>query len=172
MFSVVPNTRNSSTTHRSSRTTWEKRTVTWFWSCTVACLTVVVVCSRRILNSLLSRRRRNKTIAALCVPDAHQMCCVMISWEILAITLAMLQVFKYQQPNLFLVKWCKVHVVRRGWLQRHIIMDHQACRINHPVTFQSIHTLCLGTLWICSSVCSFQFAEDFAGRCQTWNFET
>ena len=54
-------------------------------------------------TSLLSRRR-NKTIAALCVPDAHQMCCVMISWEILAITLAMPQVFKYQEPNLFLVK--------------------------------------------------------------------
>ena len=124
-------------------------------------------------TSLLSRRR-NKTIAALHVPDAHQMCCVMISWEILAITLTMPQVFKYQQPNLFLVKWCTVHVVRRGWLQRHIIMDHQACRIMgaHPVTFRSIHTLCLGTLWICSSVCSFQFAEDFAGRCQTWNFET
>ena len=54
-------------------------------------------------TSLLSRRR-NKTIAALRVPDAHQMCCVMISWEILAITLTMPQVFKYQQPNLFLVK--------------------------------------------------------------------
>ena len=54
-------------------------------------------------TSLLSRRR-NKTIAALHVPDAHQMCCVMISWEILAITLTMPQVFKYQQPNLFLVK--------------------------------------------------------------------
>ena len=52
-------------------------------------------------TSLLSRRR-NKTIAALHVPDAHQMCCVMISWEILAITMP--QVFKYQQPNLFLVK--------------------------------------------------------------------
>ena len=49
-------------------------------------------------TSLLSRRR-NKTIAALCVPDAHQMCCVMIGWEILAITLAIPQVFKYQQPN-------------------------------------------------------------------------
>ena len=99
MFAVVPTTQNSSTTHRSRRTTWEKRTVTWFWSCAVACLTVVVVCSRRILNSLLSRRRRNKTIAALRVPDAHQMCCVMIRWEILAITLAIPQVFKYQQPN-------------------------------------------------------------------------
>ena len=54
-------------------------------------------------TSLLSRRR-NKTIAALHVPDAHQMCCVMISWEILAITLTMPEVFKYQQPNLFLVK--------------------------------------------------------------------
>ena len=53
MFSVVPTTRNSSTTHRSRRTTWEKWTVTWFWSCAVACLTVVVVRNRRILNSLL-----------------------------------------------------------------------------------------------------------------------
>ena len=54
MFSVVATTRNSSTTHRSRRTTREKWTVTWFWSCAVACLTIVVVRSRRILNSLLS----------------------------------------------------------------------------------------------------------------------
>ena len=54
MFSVVPTTRNSSTTHRSRRTTREKWTVTWFWSCAVACLTVVVVRSRGILNSLIS----------------------------------------------------------------------------------------------------------------------
>ena len=53
MFSVVPTTRNSSTTHRSRRTTWEKWTVKWFWSCAVACLTVAVVRSRRILNSLI-----------------------------------------------------------------------------------------------------------------------
>ena len=53
MFSVVPTTRNSSTTHRSRRTTREKWTVTWFWLCAVACLTVVVVRSRRILNSLV-----------------------------------------------------------------------------------------------------------------------
>ena len=53
MFSVVATTRNSSTTHRSRRTTREKWTVTWFWSCTVACLSVVVVRSRRILNSLI-----------------------------------------------------------------------------------------------------------------------
>ena len=53
MFSVVATTRNSSTTHRSRRTTREKRTVTWFWSCVVACLSVVVVRSRRILNSLI-----------------------------------------------------------------------------------------------------------------------
>ena len=53
MFSVVPTTRNSSTTHRSRRTTREKWTVTWFWSCAVACLTVVVVRSRGILNSLM-----------------------------------------------------------------------------------------------------------------------
>ena len=53
MFSVVPTTRNSSTTHRSRRTMREKWTVTWFWSCEVARLTVVVVRSRRILNSLL-----------------------------------------------------------------------------------------------------------------------
>ena len=36
MFSVVPTTRNSSTTQRSHRTTREKWTVTWFWSCAVA----------------------------------------------------------------------------------------------------------------------------------------
>jgi len=57
MLSVVPTTRNSSTTHRSRRTTREKWTVTWFWSCAVACLTVVVVRSRRILNSLLTNLR-------------------------------------------------------------------------------------------------------------------
>ena len=54
MFSVVPTTRDSSTTHRSRRTTREKWTVTWFWSCVVAYLSVAVVCSRRILNSLFS----------------------------------------------------------------------------------------------------------------------
>ena len=54
MFSLVPTTRNSSTTHRSRRTMRKKWTVTWFWSCAVACLTVVIVRSRRILNSLLS----------------------------------------------------------------------------------------------------------------------
>ena len=53
MFSVVPTTRNSSTTHRSRRTTREKWTVTWFWSCAVAYLSVAVVRSRRILNSLI-----------------------------------------------------------------------------------------------------------------------
>ena len=56
MFSVVPTTRNSSRTHRSRRTTPEKWTVTWFWSCAVAGLTVAVVRSRRILNSLMSLR--------------------------------------------------------------------------------------------------------------------
>ena len=61
MFSVLPTTRNSSTTHRSRRTTWEKWTVTWFWSCAVACLTVVVVLSRRILNSLISCCRTTDT---------------------------------------------------------------------------------------------------------------
>ena len=45
--------RNSSTTRRSRRATREKWTVTWFWSCAVACLTVVVVRSRGILNSLM-----------------------------------------------------------------------------------------------------------------------
>ena len=55
MFSVVPTTRNSSTTHRSRTTTREKWTVTWFWSCAVAYLSVAVVRSRRILNSLLAR---------------------------------------------------------------------------------------------------------------------
>ena len=54
MFSVVPTTRDSSTTHRSRRTTREKWTVTWFWSCVVAYLSVAVVRSRRILNSLFS----------------------------------------------------------------------------------------------------------------------
>ena len=53
MLSVVPTTRNSSTTHRSHRTTREKWTVTCFWSCAIASLTVVVVRGRRILNSLL-----------------------------------------------------------------------------------------------------------------------
>ena len=53
IFSVVATTRNGSTTHRSRRTTREKWTVTWFWSCAVACLSVVVVCSGGILNSLL-----------------------------------------------------------------------------------------------------------------------
>ena len=53
MFSVVATTWNSSLTHRSRRTTREKWTVTWFWPCAVACLTIVVVRSRRILNSLL-----------------------------------------------------------------------------------------------------------------------
>ena len=41
---------------RSRRITREKWTVTSFWSCAVACLTVVVVRSRRILNSLLPVR--------------------------------------------------------------------------------------------------------------------
>ena len=53
LFSVVPTTRNSSTTHRSRMTTREKWTVTWFWSCAVAYLSVAVVRSRRILNSLV-----------------------------------------------------------------------------------------------------------------------
>ena len=53
MSSVVPTTRNSSTTHRSRRATREKWTVTWVWSCAVACLSVAVVRSRRILNSLI-----------------------------------------------------------------------------------------------------------------------
>ena len=53
MFSVVPTTRNRSTTHRSRRTTREKWTVTWLWSCAVAYLSVAVVRSRRILNSLI-----------------------------------------------------------------------------------------------------------------------
>ena len=39
-------------THRTSREKW---TVTWFWSCAVASLSVVVVRSRRILNSLMKR---------------------------------------------------------------------------------------------------------------------
>ena len=52
MFSVVATTRNSSTTQRNRRTTREKWTVTWFWSCAVACLTVVVVRSHPILKSL------------------------------------------------------------------------------------------------------------------------
>ena len=58
MFSVVPTTRNSSTTHRSRRTTREKWTVTWCWSCAVAYLPVAVVRSRRILNSLKSGEGR------------------------------------------------------------------------------------------------------------------
>ena len=61
MFPVVPTTRNSSTTHRSSRTTREKWTFTWFWSCAVACLSVAVVRSRSILNSLIRRLRTTAT---------------------------------------------------------------------------------------------------------------
>ena len=64
-------------------------------------------------NSLPSSRW-NQTIAALSVSDAHQMCCVMISLKILVIALAMHQVFKYQQPILFLVNWCTVHLVHCG----------------------------------------------------------
>ena len=41
MLSVVLTTWNSSTTHHIRRTSQEKWTVTWFWSCAVACLTVV-----------------------------------------------------------------------------------------------------------------------------------
>ena len=65
MFSVVPNTRNSSTTHRSRRTTREKWTVTWFWSCAVAYLSVAVVRSRRILNSLLTMTHGRKRLTIL-----------------------------------------------------------------------------------------------------------
>ena len=60
MFSVVPTTRNSSTTHRSRRTTRKKWTVTWFWSCAVAYLSVTVVRSRRISpekNTLIKSER-------------------------------------------------------------------------------------------------------------------
>ena len=62
MFSVVPTNWNNSTIHRSRRTTRKKWTVTWFWSCAVACLTVVVVRSRRILNSLLLGPRQRTHI--------------------------------------------------------------------------------------------------------------
>ena len=48
-MSVVTTTWNSSTAHRGHRTTREKWTVKWF--CTVACLTIVVVCSHPILKS-------------------------------------------------------------------------------------------------------------------------
>ena len=56
---------NSSTTHRSGRTTWEQWTVTWFWSCAVVCLTVVVVPSHPILKSLLLEKRSACFIAQL-----------------------------------------------------------------------------------------------------------
>ena len=55
----------------------------------------------------------------------------------LAITLAMPQVFKYQQPNLFLVRWCTVHVARRGWLQRHIIIHHQSAELWGTILLRS-----------------------------------
>ena len=72
MFSVVPTTRNSSTTHRSCRTTREKWTVTWLRSCAVTCLTVVAVRSRRILNSLLMLTLTMSTF----------MIRIMIQWDI------------------------------------------------------------------------------------------
>ena len=69
MFSVVATTRNSSTTQRNRRTTREKWTVTWFLSCAVACLTVVVVRSHPILKSLLAvgkKRWAEGTIEGTC----------------------------------------------------------------------------------------------------------
>lgn len=57
---------NSSTPHHGHRTTREKWTVKWF--CTVACLTIVVVCSHPILKSLILHNTVNSS-TTLTVPS-------------------------------------------------------------------------------------------------------